>query len=154
MQTTSPRAGLAAGCLISLLIATAGHSEVAPADHAAIFKAAGFTKAPDDKYIRCKEEIPTLSYTPGHIELADLNGDGRPEAWVTEGSLYCYGNTARYFVLVTKDGDTWQRLLEDVGIPLVQDTRHHGWPDIEVGGPGFSKLPVYRWDGKSYQLHR
>jgi hypothetical protein len=28
-----------------------------------------------------------------------------------------------------------------------------GWPDIEIGGPGFC-FPVERWNGKQYVLHR
>ena len=145
---------LVAGLLTCLLAATAGRAESAAADHTAIFKAAGFSKAADGQYIRCAEEIPTASYVPGHIEMADLNADGIAEAWVTESSLYCYGNTGQYFVLLTAAGDGWQKLLEDTGMPQVLDSGQHGWPDIEVGGPGFGKFPVYRWDGKSYELVR
>src|SRR4030065_2202385 len=79
----------------------------APAEKAAVFKAAGFKKERGGQYIRCKEETATASYTPGRIEVADLNGDGQPEAWVKESSLYCYGQTAEYFVLVTKDSGGW-----------------------------------------------
>ena len=28
-----------------------------------------------------------------------------------------------------------------------------GWPDIEMGGPGFC-FPVWRWNGKAYALNR
>jgi hypothetical protein len=120
------------------------------AERPAVFKAAGF-KARGDRYIRCEEEPPTASYTPGAIEVIDLNGDGRPEAWVTESSLFCYGNTAAFFVLVTKDeGGMWRKLMEGAGVPTALDTKHQGWPDIEVGGPGFGKFPVQRWNGKPY----
>jgi hypothetical protein len=45
------------------------------------------------------------------------------------------------------------RLAQAAGrgrLQLVLDTGHSGWPDIEVGGPGFESFPVYRWDGKRY----
>jgi hypothetical protein len=28
-----------------------------------------------------------------------------------------------------------------------------GWPDLEVGGPGFC-FPVQRWNGRAYAQHR
>ena len=118
------------------------------AEQAVVFKTAGFTER-GGKWIRCEEEM--ASATPGRIELVDLNGDGRPEAWVTEGNLGCYGNTAEWFALVTKDANgTWRTLLDGVGVPTALKTTHNGWPDIEVGGPGFGKFPVYRWNGKAY----
>ena len=45
-------------------------------------------------------------------------------------------------------------LLDDVGMPVVLPARKAGWPDIEVGGPGFGKFPVYRWNGKAYALRK
>lgn len=95
-----------------------------------------------------------MSYSPGQIEEVDLNGDGQPEAWVTEGSVFCYGSTGTAFVLLTKAGGRWRVLLDEVGVPVVQPARNTGWPDIEVGGPGFGKLPVYRWNGKAYVLRK
>lgn len=149
----------AAALLAWLIVAPAGaapppDSTLTPADRAAVFKAAGF-KARGNPYVRCEEDPPTASYTPGRIEVVDLNGDGRPEAWVTESSLFCYGNTASFFVLVTKDeGGTWRKLMEEVGVATALATKHLGWPDIEVGGPGFGKFPVHRWNGKVYVAPR
>lgn len=119
-------------------------------DRDAIFQAAGF-KPMGDQYIHCEEDPPTASYRAGSIEMTDLNHDGRPEAWVTEGSLFCYGNTAEFFVLLTQRADgKWIKLIEEAGIAVQQTTRHHGWPDIEVGGPGNGPFPVYRFDGRQY----
>lgn len=135
------------------LIASIGSASAAPApsaeERAAIFKAAGF-KAKGDAWIRCEEDPPTASYSPGRIELADLNGDGNPEAWVYESSVFCYGNTAESFVLLTKAGDSWRKLADEVGVPMPLATKRQGWPDVQVGGPGSEKLPVLRWNGKSY----
>ena len=122
-------------------------------EQAAIFKAAGFSKS-GDRYIRCEEEVPTVSYSPGQIELTDLNGDGQSEAWVREGSVFCYGNTGTAFVLLGKANGRWRVLLDAVGIAVVLPAKNAGWPDIEVGGPGFGKFPVYRWNGKAYALRK
>jgi len=140
--------------LAVLAAAPAAHADLAPAEQAAVFKAAGFKKARGGQYIRCREEPPTASYMAGRIELEDLNGDGRPEAWVKESSVFCYGNTAEAFVLLTRDDGGWRVLLDAVGVPVVRKAKRGEWPDIEVGGPGFGKFPVYRWDGKTYGAQR
>jgi hypothetical protein len=102
--------------------------------------------------VRCEEDPPTASYMAGRIEAADLNHDGRPEAWITEGSVFCYGNTGQVAVLVTKDeSGRWRKILDEVGIAMPLATAHGGWPDIEVGGPGFEKVPPHRWDGTRYR---
>jgi hypothetical protein len=130
---------------------TAEAAELGAADRAALFAAAGFKQQGQD-YVRCEDTV-TESRQPGRIELADLNGDGQPEAWVTESSTYCYGSTEQAFVLLAKDGaGQWHVLLDQVGIAVPLEARHQGWPDIEVGGPGFDAFPVYRFDGKAYVL--
>jgi len=71
---------------------------------------------------------------------------------VKESSTFCYGNTAEFFVLLAKGDDGgWRKLLEEVGVPTVLETKRQGWPDIEVGGPGFGKFPVRHWNGKTYK---
>lgn len=139
-----------ASAAIALLAALLAHAYLSPADQAAAFAAAGFRKAPDGQYLRCDEGAPSASHQPGWLEVADLNGDGRPEAWVRESSLRCYGDTAEYFVLLTKGTGGWRTLLADAGIPTVLKARHRGWPDIEVGGPGSGGFPIYRWNGRAY----
>lgn len=119
------------------------------AEAAAIFRAAGF-KAKRDAWVRCEDDA-TQSYLPGRIEREDLNGDGVAEAWVKESSLYCYGHAGEAFVLLGRDAKgNWTKLLDEVGVPVVLKGRSHGWPDLEVGGPGPGPFPVYRYDGKVY----
>jgi hypothetical protein len=144
---------MALACLISLGAVAQAWAQPLPAftaaDKAAIFKAAGF-KPQGKNYTRCAED-PTPSHSFGAIEAADLNGDGKPEAWVTESSTFCYGNTAEAVVLVTKGADgAWKILLDAVGVAVPEKTRHNGWPDITVGGPGFGKMPVFAFNGKEY----
>ena len=103
----------------------------------------------------------TPTYTAGAIEQAlDFNGDGRPEAVVTEGSLFCFGRTEVGYTVVSKQADgSWKQITAGPGIVTVLPTpkvvlaRNGGWPDLEIGGPGFC-FPVERWNGKEYALHR
>lgn len=126
-----------------------------PGGDAAIFLAAGFRKQGAQWKSGC-DDPGTASYSPGVIESRqDLNGDGRPEAIVTEGGTYCFGNTGTGFWLVSQQADgSWKLITNDIGIPEFQKTKGvDGWPDIEIGGPGFC-FPVQRWNGKSYVLQR
>ena len=123
------------------------------ADEAAAFKAAGF-KLKGKRWMACDD--PTPGYSPGAIEVVrDLNGDGLPEAIITEGGTYCYGNTGAGYSLVSKQANgNWKLLANGPGILNILDTRGTGnWPDLEIGGPGFC-FPVERWNGRQYALHR
>jgi hypothetical protein len=127
------------------LAAPAAAQELSAADRAA----AGFKKV-GDAYMRC-DDIATESGTWAFLELADLNGDGSPEAWGRESSTFCYGNTAEAFVLLTRDeSGAWITLLDEIGIGVPLETRHNGWRDIEIGSPGVGPFPVYSFDGTRY----
>ncbi|HEX6733166.1 MAG TPA: hypothetical protein VF096_00020 [Azonexus sp.] len=126
---------------------------LAPAEQAAAFAAAGF-KQQGQRWRACDD--PTASYVPGAIEsVRDLNGDGRPEALITEGGSFCYGHVGTGYSLVSRQADgRWKLLTRGTGIVSVLETRGAGgWPDLEIGGPGFC-FPVVRWDGRKYALHR
>jgi hypothetical protein len=147
------------GLVIGTLLAaapTGGAAAPPVAERSPEVRTGGFTaagcKQKGGQWSRCEEEVPTASYVSGQIEVVDLNGDGRPEVWVTEGSVFCYGNTGQATVLVTKDANgTWRKILDEVGVGLPVEGRHLGWPDIEVGGPGFDKVPPHRWNGSTYE---
>jgi hypothetical protein len=86
--------------------------------------------------------------------VRDLNGDGKPEAIVTEGGTACYGNTGQGFHLLTQTGPgAWKVVYSSPGIPEFLATKANGWPEVEVGGPGFC-FPILRWDGKTYVFNR
>jgi hypothetical protein len=142
---------LASLSLLTLLAANgawATPAALSPADTAAAFKAAGF-KRQGRQWVRC-DDTQSASRQAGALEVADLNGDGAPEAWIRESSVVCYGDTAEAFVLVTKKPTGWTVLLDEVGIADVRSRKHLGWPDIEVGGPGMGPMPVYRFNGVKY----
>lgn len=128
-------------------------AQLTPADEAAAFRAAGY-KLQGKQWRACDD--PTASYTPGAVqEVRDLNGDGRPEAVLTEGGTFCYGNTGVGYSLVSKQTNgSWKLVTNGIGILQILPTKGGGgWPDIEIGGPGFC-FPVERWNGKKYVFHR
>ncbi len=123
------------------------------ADETAAFKAAGYALK-GKQWRACND--PTPSYTPGAVEeVRDVNGDGRPEAVITEGSTFCHGNTGVGYSLVSKQADgSWKLITNGTGILSFLTTKGvGGWPDIEIGGPGFC-FPVERWNGQKYVLQR
>ena len=136
-------------------IVLASAPPLSDSDRDAAFRAAGFTQRGDQWRSAC-EDPGTPSYTPGAIEtVRDLNGDGRPEAVVTEGGTYCYGNAGTGFTLVSKQADgSWKPIHSATGMASFLATKGaDGWPDLEIGGPGFC-FPVVRWDGREYRLQR
>lgn len=128
--------------------------ETLPADETAVFTGAGFTKQ-DEQWVKCGDP-GTASYLPGRIEATgDFNGDGQPEAIVSEDSVYCFGAAGTGYTLVSRQADgSWKIITEGEGIPTTLETKGvDGWPDIQVGGPGFCH-PVERWNGTEYVLNR
>ena len=118
------------------------------ADRAAAFRAAGFP-AVRGKHPACDKQQEAT------IEVRDLNGDSRPDAVVSDFGTDCYGSTEQGFVIVTRDaGGAWRKFYNSPGIPSFQAARGvGGWPDVEVGGPGFCH-PVMRWTGSDYATIR
>lgn len=139
-----------------LLLAAVLAASVPPAEQAAIFKAAGFAQRRGAWKSGNCDGAESESYSPGNIETyRDLNGDGRPEAVVTEGGAICYGITGTHFWLLSKQANgSWKLLTEETAMPDFLATKGvGGWPDIQLGGPGFC-FPVVRWNGKAYVRHR
>lgn len=140
--------------IAAVAIPAVAQTTLSPADRSAAFRAAGFARQ-GTQWRKC-DDPGTASYTPGTIELVrDLNGDGRPEVLITEGSTFCHGNTGAGFDLVSKQTDgKWKLIVSRTGIAGILSTKGvAGWPDIEIGGPGFC-FPVERWNGREYRLHR
>lgn len=115
-----------------------------PADREAAFRAAGFP-AVRGKHLACDKSQEAT------IDIRDLNGDGRPDAVVSDFGTECYGSTEQGFVIVTKEANgTWRKFFGNQGVPTFLTTRGAGgWPDIENGGPGFCH-PIQRWNGADY----
>jgi len=139
-----------------LLVAVEGLVNVPAAEQAAIFAAAGFSRRDGAWKSGNCDGAESASYSPGRIDLyRDINGDARPEAVVSEGGAVCYGMTGTHFWLVSKQADgSWRRIHDETAMPEFLETRGtDGWPDIQMGGPGFC-FPVWRWNGRAYALHK
>lgn len=143
----------------ALLLTPVAPQASAPAlgdtDRRAAFAAAGMKRAGGKWRSDCGDP-GTASYSAGDVEtVRDLNGDGRPEAVLVEGSVYCYGMTGQGYWLVSKRADgTWRLLARGTGILRFLSTKGAGgWPDMEVGGPGFC-FPIHRFDGRAYRYDR
>jgi hypothetical protein len=124
------------------------------ADQTAAFTAAGF-KSVGGQWRACGDP-GTASYMPGQIDaVRDLDGDGRPEALISEGSTYCYGSTETGYAIVSKQADgRWKLITAGPGIATPLATKGAGgWPDLEIGGPGFC-FAVERWNGREYAFNR
>ena len=148
------RIAVTLSCLCLPAAALAQTASLAPADEAAAFTAAGFTRI-GGKWRAC-EDPDTPSYQAGAIEqVVDLNGDGRPEAIIAEHSGFCYGMQGSGYMLVGKQADgSWKLITSGSGMLTPLATRGAGgWQDLEIGGPGFC-FEVARWNGREYAFNR
>jgi len=77
------------------------------------------------------------------------------EAVVNEGGAICYGMTGTHFWLLSKQmNGTWKLVHDETAMPEFLTTKGvGGWPDIQMGGPGFC-FPIWRWNGRQYTLNR
>ena len=117
---------------------------VTGAERLAAARAAGFRVLGGRIVNECDRPAERLT-----VERQDLNGDGAPELIVTDSSI-CYGEAGEMFAVLRKGAAGWTPVLSAQGVMTVQPTRHGGWPDIEIGGPGFGRMPVARWVGTKY----
>lgn len=143
------------GTFVLALLAAAAAAP-GPAEQAAIFKAAGFARRGGAWKSGNCDGMESASSSPGSIDTyRDLNGDGRPEAVVSESGSVCYGNTGVHFWLLSKQASgAWTLMLSETGMPEFLGIKGvGGWPDIVLGGPGFC-FPVYRWGGRGYAINR
>ncbi|HTM96782.1 MAG TPA: hypothetical protein VL100_13345 [Croceibacterium sp.] len=145
------RYALVLACVASPVFA---QTQLNPADEKAAFTAAGFASQ-DGKWVACPDDV-TASYTPGAIEqVIDANGDGQPEALISESSSFCYGMQGAGYSVVSRQADgSWKLITSGSGMPTFLTTKGaNGWPDLEIGGPGFC-FAVERWNGSEYVLNR
>lgn len=139
-------------------IVAAPQTEAAPApaelDREGALRAAGYEKRAGVWMASCEADVKPVPKDSWHglerAEFEDLNGDGSPEATITGGSSYCFGNTGLSFKLLTKSGNGWKLMEEGIGIPAFYTRKGLAWPDIEIGGPGADCFGFLRWNGSEY----
>lgn len=139
-------------CLSSTVLSES--TQLSAQDQAAAFTAAGF-KLQGTKWRACVDDL-SPAYSAGVVEdVRDANGDGLPEAVLSEGGTYCHGHTGAGYSVVSKQANgSWKLMTRGTGMIRFLATKGvGGWPDIEIGGPGFC-FPVARWNGREYAVHR
>jgi hypothetical protein len=110
----------------------------------------GQFKATAGKYFD-KECNAYLDYT---TEVVDLNDDGQPEVFTSVQGTCLGGMTGVSMNLYIKNTlGQWKPQFGFPGVYTVLKTKHKGYPDIEVGGPG-TCFPVWRWNGQAYAIHK
>lgn len=96
----------------------------------------------------CQERI---GYT---AQVVDLNGDGRPEVFAELESECLGGRVGASLELYIRDArGRWQPQFGFPGGYAILPSKHLGYPDLEMTGPG-TCAPVWRWNGSRYALHR
>lgn len=119
-----------------------------------IFKQLGFSVAPDRKQFIAGADAKEFPFT-AEVLPTDLNRDGIEELFVVYGNSFTSGHTGSSVVLFIKNaaGQYESNLGFPGTAPDVLPTTSKGYPDLVIGGPGFS-YPVWRWNGKKYDLLR
>lgn len=86
-------------------------------------------------------------------EAIDLNGDGQLEVFTRKfGSCFGMAGVQMDLYIRSRDGN-WKSQFGFPGDAKLLKTKSHGFPDIEIVGPGLC-FPVWRYDGKAYQISK
>jgi hypothetical protein len=110
-----------------------------------------------DGYIQCGKEMGrpvVLDHEP-----MDLNGDGIEELMITarheDGGAACFGRVGvSKTLMIRSSSGEWKANLGFMNDPItVMPEKSGGFPDLELGGPGFCH-PIWRWNGAEYDLYR
>ena len=125
-------------------------ASAAPADEAAMFAAGGYVNREGRWQGSCDKGDPDGWFDATLSFIRDLDGDGLPEAIVTEESSYCYGNTGYAFRMLRKTAAGWTPIAGETGMPVLYKRAGIALPDIEIGGPGANCFRFLRWNGTRY----
>lgn len=128
------------------------------ADRRAIYEQLGLEAGAGGQTLVFKDMDTCPALNPGtgdiQIETVDLNDDNKTEVFVSLGSTCMFGHAGIGVFLFTQTAPgRWQSHNLGAGMVVVQTTRHMGYADVMIGGPGFCH-PVLRWDGKTYVFDR
>lgn len=114
----------------------------------------GFVLAPDRQSFAQDKESLEYPFT-AEVYPTDFNNDGTEEIFVSFGNSYTSGATGVSIVLYIKG--TTGAYNANLGFPgTLPDViigTNKGYPDLVIGGPGFS-FPIWQWKGSEYVLHK
>lgn len=108
------------------------------------------------KAAKGKYREPACNNEPQDYEatVVDLNGDGQPEVFTQVQGTCMGGMTGVFLNLYIRDrGGRWRPQFGFPGVYEVLKTGNKGYPDIQIGGPGFC-FPVWRWNGSQYAFYK
>lgn len=75
----------------------------------------------------------------------DLNGDGRPEAVITDVDVACYGGAGEAFSVIRRQGPAnWALVGAGRGRIKLLETRTNGWRDYSLEGPGCQRTWTFQ----------
>lgn len=129
-------------------------SKLSIRDKNAIAKLLGFPLSRDKKQFILDNQSADYPFDI-LVYPTDLNKDGTEEIFITYGNSFTSGLTGSNVQLFIRDayGD-WHPQLGFPGVtPDALGTGNLGYPDLLIGGPG-NIFPVYRWNGKIYDINR
>ena len=120
-------------------------------DQIAIVEQLGYTVSADGASL----EVMDCGAIDATEEEIDLNEDGTPEVFVMGGNTCTSGMAGSSIALFIQDaeGNYRPHLSFPAGGWKKLETSNQGFPDLQIGGPGFCE-GVWRWDGTTYQHHR
>ena len=98
------------------------------------------------------EDVPDAHFDV-HVEAVDLNNDGIEEVFIHWGNLFTSGNVAVNVTLFVKRNGIYESNLGFGGMALITNRNNNGYPDLIIGGPGFTS-PVWRWNGMKYFFYK
>lgn len=139
------RGGAVAGLAILAALAMAGGAEAQSTpqerarEAAAMLAAAGFQVRATDILNPCGRPVRPRP-TP-----FDLDGDGRPEALITDVDAACYGLSGEAFSIIQRRGPAqWALVGAGRGRFKLLETRTNGWRDYTLEGPGCQRTWTYQ----------
>ena len=134
------------------LLFASGAGKLTASEQREIFAALGLNVAADGKSLvdsACEQPVGV------QVEHRDMNGDGKEEVLVIYGNSCMSGMAGASVALFIQDAAGKYQM--NLGFPGAsadpKAEKSKGYPDLLIGGPGFC-FPVWRWNGKAYDLHR
>lgn len=143
---------LALAVLTVVLAAGTSVAGAQPADKAAAAAVQSATQG-TMKLGKGTRNDPDCGQVEYETEAVDLNGDGQLEVLTQEfGSCFGGAGVQLNLYIKAKNGQ-WVAQFGFPGAPKILKTRSHGFPDIEILGPGMCS-PVWRYNGLAYDIFK
>jgi hypothetical protein len=98
----------------------------------------------------CRRRMPALATRRGcSDQYRTPERRPAPRGFRESWQCHMFGSAGAGIYLLTSDGAAhWKLHNPGAGVYVVQESRHQGYADVMIGGPGFCQ-PVLRWDGST-----